>query len=81
MKAIEKFLLSALILFLLPFVVSAHPGHDHEGTLWQIFTHFVFTYYIYFIAGLGIITGLFGYARYRMSRQKNSLLHREENKE
>lgn len=80
MKAIDKFLFSALILFLLPLVVSAHPGHEHAGSFWQIFTHFVFTYYIYFIAGLAIITGVFGYIRQRMSRQKHSLIQREENK-
>lgn len=80
MKAIDKFLVSALILILLPFAVSAHPGHDHAGSFWQIFIHFVFTYYIYFIAGLAILTGIIGYARYRMSKQRHSLVHREENK-
>ena len=80
MKAIEKFLSASMILFLLPLVVSAHPGHDHTGSTWQIFTHFVVTYYIYFIAGLGVITGVFGYVRYRMSKHKHSLVGREGNK-
>jgi len=80
MKAIEKFLLSALILFLLPFVVSAHPGHDHEGTLWQIFTHFVLTYYIYFIVGLGLITGVYGYLRAMRKREKQDIVRGDENK-
>lgn len=79
MKATEKFLLSALILFLLPLLVSAHPGHGHDGSMWQIFSHFVFTYYIYFIVGLGIIAGVFGYIQVMKSRQKQDIVRRNEN--
>ncbi len=80
MKATEKFLLSALILLLLPFMVSAHPGHDHDGSMWQIFSHFVFTYYIYFIVSFGIIAGLFGYIQIMRPRQKQGIIHRDDNK-
>ena len=49
MKAINQRLLALCMVFLVPVLASAHPGHDHSGNLWQDLVHFMFTQYVYVI--------------------------------
>jgi len=66
MKRIVK-LLNLLVLFLMPVLVSAHPGHGHDGGIGQVFLHYVTTYYIFLLPVVAIL----GYVIYKAYRKKS----------
>jgi membrane protein implicated in regulation of membrane protease activity len=80
MKTIKKLILPVFLMVLLPVMASAHPGHSHDGNLWETFVHFVFTYYIFFIIALAFIAGVARYVFVIRSRQKHDLIQRDEDK-
>jgi hypothetical protein len=72
MKTIKNLFLPVILIVLLPLLAHAHPGHDHSGNFWQVFQHFVFTYYIYFIVAFAVIAGLARYLYVSASKHKHS---------
>ena len=65
MKKIKNYLLSTIIAFT-PSLLWAHPGHEHHGTAFELFGHYLVTLVV--IIGLG--TGLFGLASHFLSKRK-----------
>lgn len=65
MKKIKNYLLSTIIAFA-PSLLWAHPGHEHHGTTFELFGHYLVT--LVLIIGLG--AGLFGLAGHFLSTRK-----------
>jgi hypothetical protein len=63
----KKSVLTTVFVVLAGFACFAHPGHHHEGNVWQVVWHFITTYYIYlFLGGLAI----FGLAKYLVNTKR-----------
>jgi hypothetical protein len=65
MKKIKNYLLSTIIAFA-PSLLWAHPGHEHHGTVFELFGHYLVT--LVLIIGLG--AGLFGLGSHFLSKRK-----------
>ena len=74
MRTIKSILLPVCLIILIPVMGTAHPGHDHGGNFWQIFVHFLFTYYVYFIIALAIIGISVKYLQSLISRRKHNMI-------
>jgi len=67
MKMIKNYLLLTIIAFM-PSLLWAHPGHEHHGTTFELFSHYLVTTVV--VLGLG--AGLFRMASYFLRKRKTN---------
>ena len=58
MKKISSVLFTLLFVFALPVFVMAHPGHNHDGGFFQVLSHYITTYYIFFLPVVALLVYL-----------------------